>query len=421
MAFIRTRDKDKKDRKTGKVTKTRVYIVEWQPPGAEKPMTKSFTKLGSITEPDTAKYFESKIEARIRDAEYVNPDLGKVNLKSYAERWRDRANTDGTQRARQQFINNLGGLENLSVAQVQRPDIRAWTDELLKGRPWARNNPLARSTVSLYVQHLTTLLGIAVEDELRKDNPAKGFRIEGDSYAEDVTGPAPTELITREIIREIMEQCSETVATMIMLTALTGLRVSEVAGLRVMDVSFAEHCLYVTRQADKSPFNDSIKPKSRTSRRRIPLSSLAENLLAAYLDSPHFKRGPGGTIFAAARGGRWYATHLGNEFRRACIKAGYGYDWSWHDLRHYFASRLIFRGYDVRTVSELLGHSSVAFTLKVYVHLWPGSTDRLRLDMNEEVKALSDGGDLSFLVGMKALLPPSQEDVTEALLPWSDS
>ncbi|MBF6547710.1 tyrosine-type recombinase/integrase [Nocardia brasiliensis] len=121
----------------------------------------------------------------------------------------------------------------------------------------------------------------------------------------------------------------------------------------------------------------------------ILLSKSAVDELAAYLANDSYNRGPGDLIFAAPRGGRRYAVLLGGNFRRACDKAGLVTEWSWHDLRHYFGSRLIFKGCDVKTVSELLGRSSPNMTCKVYVHLWPGQDDALRDDMDEALQDIT--------------------------------
>src|SRR5262249_47477184 len=58
---------------------------------------------------------------------------------------------------------------------------------------------------------------------------------------------------------------------------------------------------------------------------------------------------------------RWFA----HAVREAKVQ-----DFTWHDLRHTFASRLVMAGVDIRTVQELMGHKSISRTMR-YAHLSP--------------------------------------------------
>jgi len=62
--------------------------------------------------------------------------------------------------------------------------------------------------------------------------------------------------------------------------------------------------------------------------------------------------------------GRWF---------EPAVKAAGLQSFSWHCLRHTFASRLVVAGVDVRTVQELLGHKSIGMTVR-YSHLAPKHT-----------------------------------------------
>src|SRR5215469_14965184 len=97
--------------------------------------------------------------------------------------------------------------------------------------------------------------------------------------------------------------------------------------------------------------------------RHIPLNTAALSAFAAL-----YKNSSGeGYVFTSRNGDRllngrhWFEPAL----REANVK-----NFSWHCLRHTFASRLVMSGVDLRTVQQLLGHKTIQMTVR-YAHLAP--------------------------------------------------
>ena len=74
-------------------------------------------------------------------------------------------------------------------------------------------------------------------------------------------------------------------------------------------------------------------------------------------------------LFRNHQGAPLRACALHDSFQNA-VKRAKLEDFHFHDLRHTFASRLIMAGVDIRTVQELMGHKTIAMTLR-YSHLSP--------------------------------------------------
>ena len=133
----------------------------------------------------------------------------------------------------------------------------------------------------------------------------------------------------------------------------TGLRLSEMYGLTWQNVNLRSRVLTVRRSKNGEM-------------RHVPVNATAA---AAFWELR--KRGDGGSSVVLNLKGlplsdprHWFEPAI----RLAKIR-----DFSWHCLRHTFASRLVMAGVDLRTVQELLGHKSIAMTVR-YSHLAPAHT-----------------------------------------------
>ena len=138
---------------------------------------------------------------------------------------------------------------------------------------------------------------------------------------------------------------------MTVVTALhTGFRMSELLSLTWHDVDFPR-CVIAVRAA---------YAKSGESR-SIPMNSvLLETLRAMQGDSTK-----DGAVFCTSKGSPY--RDFRTTFRRVVRRAGIE-DFTFHDLRHCFASRLVMAGVDLPTVQALMGHKNVTMTMR-YTHL----------------------------------------------------
>jgi len=90
--------------------------------------------------------------------------------------------------------------------------------------------------------------------------------------------------------------------------------------------------------------------------RHIPMNSLLRSALADLR-----KRATSEYVFPGGIPSRWFTS--------ACMEVEVG-NFTWHSLRHTFASRLVMAGVDLRTVQELVGHRTITTTMR-YAHLAP--------------------------------------------------
>lgn len=142
----------------------------------------------------------------------------------------------------------------------------------------------------------------------------------------------------------------------------TGVRISELLGADLGDLDLGERILRVTGKGNKQ--------------RVAPFGVPAARAMQEYLDRGRpelLGERSENAIFLGVRGGRLDPRTLRGALHRLAARAGVP-DLSPHGLRHSAATHLLAGGSDLRTVQEILGHSSLATTQR-YTHVTP---ERLR-------------------------------------------
>lgn len=158
----------------------------------------------------------------------------------------------------------------------------------------------------------------------------------------------------------------------VLLSLFTGMRLGEVCALRWGDVSVQEGTLRVRATMQRLPDMDAdsegktkiviTAPKSETSSRIIPLTEHAAQLCASqYCSNPQaFVLTGKVDSFVEPR---TMQNHLA-QYTRDCGLEGVHF----HTLRHTFATRCVEVDFEIKSLSEILGHSSPQITLERYVH-----------------------------------------------------
>lgn len=181
----------------------------------------------------------------------------------------------------------------------------------------------------------------------------------------------PSEHDLKKLEQYLFQNPSEDGTSLGILTSLyTGIRIGELCGLTWENINLKDEVIYIrqniqrTRSSDGKKNNSEIifqTPKTVNSVREIPIPPI---LL------PLFKEQPGKDSDFLVKGKKKsYAEPRTVEYRferileKCSVKK-----FHFHMLRHAFASRCIVKGFDVKSLSELLGHSNIQTTLNLYVH-----------------------------------------------------
>lgn len=150
----------------------------------------------------------------------------------------------------------------------------------------------------------------------------------------------------------------------------TGMRIGEICALQWKDIDFSERYIEVKKTMQRLPDSSTSKtkvvitlPKTESSIRKIPVP----DFLLEILKEQKKDIDPEAFVVSGSVTKRYEPRALEYHYMIVLKKCQIPYI-HFHALRHTFASRCIELGFDVKTLSEILGHSNISTTMNRYVH-----------------------------------------------------
>jgi integrase/recombinase XerD len=236
-------------------------------------------------------------------------------------------------------------------ASADAEDIREFTYHL-------RDQGLAPSSIRRSLSAVRTYFGFLLAEDLVQADPT-----------EQVEPPRtwqrlPDVLSTREIERLLEAPDPDhrlfwRDRAILEFAYASGVRVSELTGLKVRDLDLDEGLAMVTGKGSKQ--------------RLVPIGSAAIGALRVYLRELRPRLGKGsararGVLFLNARGGALTRMGVWKILRKHVERAGIERRVTPHTLRHTFATHLLEGGADLAAVQEMLGHADIS-TTQIYTHV----------------------------------------------------
>lgn len=248
----------------------------------------------------------------------------------------------------------LGGTleEQLTLHKEKYPETKLMIIDTLQK---VRGAPDAKHNISAY----------------SKDYPPRAERFEGSAYTEE------------ELALLIEKTWNHKLGLLIYVTALLGLRRSEVLGLRWKAIDFEEnkitinHTVTDARIDGKTVVIAADRTKTKSSYRSFPMSETVRKKLLAWREVQQQNRKICGNcynmddidyVFTDEMGNRFKPRYIEDAFPKLLKKHGLR-KIRFHDLRHTCATLMHKMGLSPKEVQDYLGHSTVSVTLNIYTHL----------------------------------------------------
>lgn len=233
----------------------------------------------------------------------------------------------------------LGFLKETKRGGKNREDVIAFIASLVdRGRD--------RRTISRHLSTLRSFFKYLIKKKEMDKNPTLMIK------APKLKKKLPTFLTIEAINEVLLIPSSKRDRAILELLYSCGLRASELVNLDLSDIDFGEEVVRVIGK--------------RNQERIIPIGRAAVKAITAYLNERPQVDDP--ALFLNRFGGRLSTRSLQNIVRKYLLRVATASGTNPHIIRHSFATHLLSRGADLKSVQELLGHTTISAT-QVYTHV----------------------------------------------------
>ena len=321
----------------------------------------------------------TELLGQVDTGRYVKPT--KTTVAEFLRQWlRDYVATNvrpRTAEGYQMVVEHhlIPSLGNVALAQLQPSHLQEHYAKALKeGRIDGKEGGLSARSVLHHHRILSEALSHAVR-----------WGLVGRNVAQAVNPPRPEhremQTLDNDGVRNLLEAARNTVYyPLLHLAIYTGLRRSEILGLRWKDVDLDMATLSVVQVLHHLRDGRTVfqEPKTAKGRRMVALSPMAVLALRGHRERQEAERlllgiplASEASVFSHPDGSPFLPDSVTHAFAKIARRAGLQ-GIRLHDLRHTHASLMLRQGVHPKIVSERLGHSTISITLDTYSHVLPG-------------------------------------------------
>lgn len=285
---------------------------------------------------------------------HLNRDYKNITFKEFTDMYIEdrKANlSDNTILTFETAFKKFSSLDNLKLKDITTMDIQRCVNKMSAANA-------KKSTINVHISKLKTAFNYAVNKySIIQFSPVKNLEFKGEKS--DIKAALNKNEVNK-LLNNIKQSHNLKYYIITLLAVKCGLRIGEIIGLTWDRIDFKNCMLDIDRQWNK--INGSYgftKLKSNNSYRQVPFNNLVRNELLNYKNSNVININ--NRLFDINN-----TKSLSTYLRIIYTKAGF--DITIHELRHTYATNLIYNGLDLKTAAKLLGHD-IEQTMKTYSHV----------------------------------------------------